>query len=49
MKVVESTAYSQWQISRSSCTEISPKTLLIANGRHMPDQRLLPGVLYHYL
>ena len=35
-KIVESTAVSQRQISRSSCTEISQKAL-----RHMPDQRLL--------
>ena len=35
-EVVESTADSQRQISRSSCTETSQKAL-----RHMPDKRLL--------
>ena len=35
-RIVESTALSQRQISRSSCTETSQKAL-----RHMPDQRLL--------
>ena len=41
LMMVESTAVTQRQISRSSCTENSQKAL-----RHMPDQRLLSALIF---